>query len=129
MSDFTIDDIQPCEKNNSIELKKIKNQTRVPNTSKTSMSNKGGGKNISIMLIAVVFFFFICQFPNLIVHIIQSMVCTSQPTNFCTESSIYKYSLVVCKFLLICNLSFNFAFYCLFSQKFREVFKETFKRK
>jgi hypothetical protein len=87
---------------------------------------KTGGKNITIMLIAVVFFFFICQFPNLIVHIFQSMICSSIPS-ICADSNVYKYSIVTCKFLLICNLSFNFAFYCLFSEKFREVFKETFK--
>ena len=86
---------------------------------------KAGGMNITIMLLAVVFFFFICQFPNLILHIITSMICTNENTK-CSASGFYQYSLATSKLLLICNLSFNFIIYCLFSEKFREVLNETF---
>lgn len=90
-----------------------------------SVSKKAGGMNITIMLIAVVFLFFICQFPNLIIHIIQSMLCSIENKR-CISSGLYQYSLAICKMLLIVNLSFNFACYCLFSEKFRQVLKETF---
>jgi hypothetical protein len=111
--------------NGSKRVESKSNDIKYQSVKKT---NKTGSKNITIMLIAVVCFFFVCQFPNLIVHIFQSMICSSIPS-ICTDSNVYKYSIVTCKFLLICNLSFNFAFYCLFSEKFREVFKETFKIK
>ena len=86
---------------------------------------RAGGMNITIMLIAVVFLFFICQFPNLILHIIQSIYCSTEKTR-CINSGLYQYCYVIIKFLLIINLSFNFACYCLFSEKFREVLKEKF---
>ena len=86
---------------------------------------KAGGMNVTIMLLAVVFFFFICQFPNLILHIITSMICTGENAK-CSSSGFYQYSLAISKLLLICNLSFNFIIYCLFSEKFREVLYETF---
>lgn len=78
------------------------------------------GRNITIMLVAVVCFFFTCQFPVLILHIITSMNTLDK------NSTFYQYGFAVSKFLLVTNLSFNFACYCLFSKKFRSVFKETF---
>jgi hypothetical protein len=89
--------------------------------------NKTGGMKhgVTIMLLAVVFFFFICQFPNLILHIITSMICSSENSN-CSRNGFYQYSLAISKLLLICNLSFNFVIYCLFSEKFREVLFENF---
>jgi hypothetical protein len=87
--------------------------------------NKTGSISITIMLIAVVIFFFICQFPVLVLHVIQSMFCTRSGSS-CESSGLYQYSLVISKFLLVCNLSFNFACYCLFNEKFREVFAEKF---
>ena len=91
-----------------------------------AVHNKSSGSiSITIMLIAVVIFFFICQFPVLILHIIQSMFCT-RPGSGCELSGMYNYAIVVSKFLLICNLSFNFACYCLFNEKFRDVFAEKF---
>lgn len=86
-----------------------------------------GGMNITIMLIAVVFLFFCCQCPVLILHIMQSMFCMDSETDRfrCQASAFYQYAQVVAKFLLVCNLSLNFACYCLFSQKFRQVLRET----
>lgn len=85
-----------------------------------------GGMNITIMLIAVVFLFFCCQCPVLILHIMQSMFCMdSESDRFrCQASAFYQYAQVIAKFLLVCNLSLNFACYCLFSQKFRQVLRE-----
>jgi hypothetical protein len=82
------------------------------------------GMNITIMLIAVVFLFFVCQFPTLVLHIIQGLICTEAET-VCTSAS-YQYGVVVSKFLLVCNLTFNFACYCFFSAKFRQVMVEIF---
>lgn len=97
----------------------------VPKIKPTNTKSKTGGMNVTIMLLAVVFFFFICQFPNLIMHIITSMMCSSVNSN-CSHNGLYQYSLAISKLLLICNLSFNFVIYCLFSEKFREVLFETF---
>lgn len=82
-----------------------------------------GGSNITIMLIAIVFFFFICQLPTLILHIIQSMECSNKSQK-CQNTPFTLYSQILSKFLLIINLSFNFVFYCLFSEKYRTVLKE-----
>ncbi|CAF0788263.1 unnamed protein product [Brachionus calyciflorus] len=82
-------------------------------------------KSVTIMLIAVVFLFFICQFPVLILHLINSTICSTNAKQ-CNESFLLKYYLVISKLLLNINLSCNFVCYCLFSKKFRTVFKEIF---
>lgn len=89
--------------------------------------SRGGGMSITIMLIAVVFLFFCCQCPVLILHIMTSMFCTENDADRyrCKTSSFYLYGQVIAKFLLICNLSLNFACYCLFSSQFRIVMRET----
>ena len=110
--DSTLKQINPTENANQIGTATMK-----------SAKQKAGGMNITIMLLAVVFFFFICQFPNLILHIITSMICTNENTK-CSASGFYQYSLATSKLLLICNLSFNFIIYCLFSEKFRDVLKK-----
>lgn len=99
-----------------------KPQKRTNNSSANAKSQSG--MSVTVMLIAVVFLFFICQFPALILHIIQSMVCSSD-SSVCDSSVLYKYSLVISKFLLISNLSFNFICYCLFSKRFRLVLRES----
>ena len=86
--------------------------------------SKRSRSNVTLMLIAVVFFFFICQFPTLVLHIALVWICSSEFPN-CSGSIFYQYSFSISKFLLICNLSFNFVIYCLFSEKFRHVLKET----
>lgn len=88
----------------------------------TKRSNKLGRTKVTCMLVAVVFLFFICQFPNLIIHILESL-----NTNRDFEKSAwYNYGLIISKFLIIINLSFNFSCYCLFSEQFREVLYEIF---
>lgn len=98
---------------------------RGPRLRRQSSSKTSSRMSITVMLIAVVFLFFTCQFPVLIINIIQSMIC-SKNLHKCQASSAYQYSLVISKFLLISNLSFNFICYCLFSKKFRKVLRETF---
>jgi hypothetical protein len=89
-----------------------------------SKVSRTAGMNITIMLIAVVFLFFVCQFPTLVLHIIQGLICTEVET--VCASALYQYGVVVSKFLLVCNLTFNFACYCFFSAKFRQVLVEIF---
>ena len=106
----------------------IKRQTSPNNESlrRRQQNQRAGGMNITIMLIAVVCLFFCCQFPVLILHVFQSMYC-SDNRHICNSSPLFLYAFQASKFLLICNLSFNFACYCLFSKKFRLVLKETMK--
>lgn len=89
-----------------------------------SKVSRTAGMNITIMLIAVVFLFFVCQFPTLVLHIIQGLICTEVET--VCASALYQYGVVISKFLLVCNLTFNFACYCFFSAKFRQVLVEIF---
>jgi len=72
-------------------------------------------KSKSTMLIAIVFFFLICQFPTLILHLIET---ESFGQNY-KEHLFYFHLVELSKLLLVINLSFNFAFFYLFSQKFR----------
>jgi hypothetical protein len=113
------------EKSEGGSLKRAGSKKKVKHSLRSKGGNKAGSISITIMLIAVVIFFFICQFPVLVLNIIQSMFCTRRGSN-CALSGLYQYSMVISKFLLICNLSFNFACYCLFNEKFREVFAEKF---
>lgn len=115
--------------NGDIELLDKKLSTilqRLP-TQKLSKSRSSRSRtNITLMLIAVVFFFFICQFPTLVLHIALVWICSNE-LSICSGSVYFQYCHAVSKFLLICNLSFNFVIYCLFSEKFRQVLKETLK--
>jgi hypothetical protein len=72
-------------------------------------------KKKSTMLVAIVFFFLICQFPTLILHLIET---ESFGQNY-KEHLFYFHLVELSKLLLIINLSFNFAFFYLFSNKFR----------
>lgn len=101
------------------------NQSRqTPAFSKKFKSSKLGRTKVTCMLIAVVFLFFICQFPNLVLHIFQAMNSNNQSENHFEQTAFYRYGLIFAKFLLIINLSFNFSCYCFFSEKFREVLQE-----
>lgn len=84
---------------------------------------KIGGMNVTCMLIAVVFLFFFCQLPTLILHILESMQLSSNTTQNNTLVVTGKdYFKVVAQFFLVFNLSFNFACFCLFSTKFWNAF-------
>lgn len=88
----------------------------------SSRKNKLGRTKVTCMLIAVVFLFFICQFPNLIVHIISI-------DNKLNKSRYFKYGIMISKVLMIVNLSFNFSIYCFFNEKFRQTLKDFFLNK
>lgn len=115
-------------KSNGVNLYKLSVSLNKPRPSVTKLKKTRKestlNKSVTIMLIAVVFLFFICQFPALILHIIQSMVCSSN-TDRCSSSYLLNYCYVISKMLLIINLSFNFVCYCFFSPKFRLVLKES----
>jgi len=67
--------------------------------------------NKRLMLIFVIFFFLICHFPILFLNLFEQ------------NSLIFRYLLEITKFLSVLNLSFNFAFFYLFSAKFRKSLK------
>ena len=110
-------------KNSTLTIGPEDNSLKI-NSKRKKMNTNVGGSNVTIMLIAIVFFFFICQFPNLLLHIVQTMKCSTQ--DYCNQKNFFLYGIEVAKFLLISNLSFNFIIYCLFSKKFREVIIEIF---
>ena len=85
--------------------------------------SKFESKNKSLMLIAVVFFFLICQLPTLLLNLIESL-------DQSYKSKWYYVHLVeFSKLLLIINLSFNFAIFYLFSKRFRQTLKDIICRK
>jgi hypothetical protein len=115
--------MRKCEQEDDLLEKKI--ETILEGSPlRRSPKSKNTRSNVTLMLLAVVFFFFICQFPTLVLHILASMICSNELSK-CSGSVYYQYCLAVSKFLLICNLSFNFVIYCLFSEKFRGVLRET----
>lgn len=88
------------------------------NCSLVALNNENKIKDSTFMLIAVVIFFFICQLPSLILHIIESFNSQRFKTNI-----YYFYCMEFAKFLLIVNLAFNFAIFFLFSKHFRKFIK------
>jgi len=76
-------------------------------------------KNKSTMLVSIVFFFLICQFPTLLLHLIETEIFGVDYK----EQTFYIYLAEISKIFLIINLSFNFSFFYLFSKKFRSNLK------
>jgi len=76
-------------------------------------------KNKSTMLVSIVFFFLICQFPTLLLHLIETEIFGADYK----EQTFYIYLAEISKIFLIINLSFNFSFFYLFSKKFRSNLK------
>ena len=72
-------------------------------------------KCTSIMLVAVVIFFLICQFPNLLIQIVESFDYHDLKKNI-----VYYYLIDLAKMCLIINLDFNFSIMILFSRSFQE---------
>ena len=109
-----------------------RDDTKIENEVNKNGILRAGRTTITCMLIAVVFFFFMCQFPNLVMHILTAI--NHKDSNYDNEydsnpyfsSKFYNYGIVISKFLLFVNLSFNFSFYCFFSEQFRNVFWETY---
>lgn len=100
----------------------VLSRTKSTSTSKKSVNNLRSSlassikldPKITIMVMAIVFAFFLCQFPYLIVNIIYS---THQ------ESKWFYISKIVCDILTVLNYCVNFLIYCFFGQNFRELAK------
>ncbi|XP_064634285.1 FMRFamide receptor-like isoform X2 [Lineus longissimus] len=72
-------------------------------------------KSTTIMLIAVIFMFMLCQIPALISNLIYSRTSEQQ----LKDDLGFVYFNAICKFLIIVNCSANIFFYCYFGKKFR----------
>jgi hypothetical protein len=70
---------------------------------------------ITVMIVAVVIVFFICQFPYLIINIVSGD---------CWKEFAFNKIKIYCDLLTAINCCSNFVIYCFFGQKFRETAKE-----
>lgn len=86
-------------------------------------------RNRTLMLVSVVFFFLICEFPGLFLHLYDSIHSNEVPKDIKKLNENYfafRYYLEVSRLLSVINLSFNFAFFYLFSLKFRQSVRSFF---
>jgi hypothetical protein len=75
---------------------------------------------ITFMLVTIVLLFFVCQFPNLVVHLIHAF------SEFSSSRSVaFSYWHQWANFLLIFNTASNFAIYCFFGENFRNAVRDT----
>ncbi|CAH1778608.1 unnamed protein product [Owenia fusiformis] len=78
--------------------------------------------NLTVMLIAVIMVFLICQFPALIDNIITAFL-----PNEIQNSRWYIIFYSICTNMVILNSAVNFILYCVFGKKFRRIFLVMFK--
>ncbi|XP_076470676.1 FMRFamide receptor-like [Babylonia areolata] len=73
--------------------------------------------NLTVMLVAVIVVFLVCQFPTIVDNILVAIVREEK------HGKVLQYQLLytVCTFLVTINSSLNFVLYCLFGKKFRMV--------
>jgi len=79
--------------------------------------------HITIMLIAVVILFIICQLPTACVLIYSAFNDEEEDPN---QQSLIRGLGNIFNFLLAINSAGNFVLYCLLSQKYRRTFTKTF---
>jgi hypothetical protein len=79
--------------------------------------------HITIMLIAVVILFLICQLPTACVLIYSAFHDEEEETN---QQLLVRGLGNIFNFLMAINSAGNFVLYCLLSQKYRRTFKKTF---
>lgn len=94
-------------------LKTIRSKLSITKRIKTKFENR----STTLMLISFVFFFLICQFPTLLLNLIESLDQSYKAKWY------YLHLVEFSKLLLIINLSFNFAIFFLFSKRFRQTLK------
>ncbi len=112
----SIDNNPNCQQqqiNKTTLLLESKDQTKI-------IKNKFEMKNKSTMLVVIVFFFLVCQFPTLLLNLVETELFNYHKYK---EHLFYFHFVELSKLLLIINLSFNFAFFYLFSKKFRTSLK------
>lgn len=73
--------------------------------------------NLTVMLVAVILAFLVCQFPTIVDNILVAIV------GFEMHGSIFAFMVfyTICTFMVTINASLNFVLYCLFGKKFRLV--------
>ena len=119
----------------NLSIKSTKNEISYLSTSMDSRANRRRqsrfeNTNKTVMLVGVVCFFLVCQFPSLFLHLYDSLRDISQNSdlNEIDENYFtYRYFLEISKLLSVFNLSFNFAFFYLFSKRFRKDLRSFFK--
>ena len=95
---------EKLESENLVKLIKIQNMIK---------NKRLAAKRTNIMLVMHIVFFFVCQFPNLILHVLSAF-----------DFNVNYYYKEIVKFFLVINLSLNFLIYYLFSTKFKTGLKE-----
>lgn len=112
-------------RNSDYELQAINSKAPLPNISLQHTKNKN--KNVTIMLIAVVTFFLICQTPSLILNVNEALkVEGNSESSEETNPTTHVYGIEFAKFFLIINSSFNSAIFYFFNKKFRNDLKSIF---
>ncbi|XP_005112379.1 FMRFamide receptor [Aplysia californica] len=74
--------------------------------------------NLTVMLIAVIVVFLVCQFPTIVDNILVAMVGEKQLKQHYTYMCFY----IICTFMVEINAASNFLLYCFFGKKFRMTF-------
>jgi len=83
-------------------------------TSKQSNSNSKLDPKMTLMVLAVVLAFFLCQFPYLIIRILAANH---------SNKLWFHFGKAICDFLAALNCCVNFLIYCFFGQNFRQIAK------
>lgn len=73
--------------------------------------------NLTVMLVAVIVVFLVCQFPTIVDNILVAIVGEERHDGVVQYQLLYIFSTT----LVTINSSLNFALYCLFGKKFRMV--------
>lgn len=101
----------------SVHLSKVQRSSMTRGENDNSQENK-----ITIMLIAVVILFFVCQLPTAC-HLLYSTLHENFTTN---ELYLLRGLGNIFNFLMSLNSAGNFVLYCLLSQKYRRTFVQIF---
>ncbi|KAK7114929.1 FMRFamide receptor-like [Littorina saxatilis] len=75
--------------------------------------------NLTVMLVAVIAVFLVCQFPTIVDNILVAIVGEQRHNAVLQYQMLY----MVCTVLVTINSSLNFVLYCLFGKKFRMVLR------
>ncbi|XP_076349751.1 thyrotropin-releasing hormone receptor-like [Tachypleus tridentatus] len=105
----------------SVHLSKIQRNTMTHlRESRDSLQQEN---KITVMLIAVVVLFFMCQLPTAAILVYTSLHAVNPHTN---KEALLQGLGNIFNFLVCINAAGNFVLYCLLSQKYRRTFLQTF---
>ena len=101
---------------NTALLRAINRSRQQRQTMSTSATRE---HNLTVMLVAVIVVFLVCQFPTIVDNILVAVVGEER------HGAVLHYQLLytACTCLVTLNSSLNFALYCLFGKKFRLVLR------